>query len=70
LAIKPIDVFYIESASNPSGKIPDFEAMFDAVRTSSPNCIIVIDNTWMSPILFNPFDALVNKPGLYCLLGY
>lgn len=44
----------LESCSNPHGKVPDFEALFSLVRQKFPNAIIMVDNTWLSPIIFKP----------------
>ena len=48
-----ITLFFIESCSNPSGFLFDW-SLVPQLRVLSPNCIISVDNTWLSPVLFNP----------------
>jgi O-succinylhomoserine sulfhydrylase len=48
-------IIVIESCTNPSGHMIDFENLKKIKQTFS-NCLIVVDNTWLSSALFNPFD--------------
>ena len=44
---------FTEGASNPSGKMIDW----DIVNGFIPSyCYLVVDNTWLTPIIFNPFQ--------------
>jgi len=43
---------FTESASNPSGKMIDWERLAGIIP---PYCNLVVDNTWLTPIIFNPF---------------
>lgn len=47
-------IVYVESCTNPNGKIPDFAALRD-LHKQHPNIVIVVDNTWLSPAVFDPF---------------
>ena len=49
------DVLYFESCSNPDGYIFDYD-LLKTMKAKNRNSTIVIDNTWLSPIVFNPFD--------------
>ncbi|KAJ6226537.1 homocysteine/cysteine synthase [Anaeramoeba flamelloides] len=57
-------VLFIESVSNPKGLIFDF-SLIQKYRTLAKKLYVVLDNSWMSGILFNPFlydvDAVVNS---------
>lgn len=48
-------IIVIESCTNPSGHMIDFENLVK-VKQTFPNCTIVVDNTWLSSAFFNPFD--------------
>ena len=45
----------VESCTNPSGHILDFESLKKYVL-QKPNLTVVVDNTWLSNRIFNPFD--------------
>jgi cystathionine beta-lyase/cystathionine gamma-synthase len=47
-----ISCMFFESCSNPSGKLIDW----NIIKLLSPATYVVVDNTWLSPILCNPFD--------------
>lgn len=49
-----IALFFIESASNPSGQVFDFSLISD-LRKYAPNCLFIVDNTWLTGISLNPF---------------
>jgi len=49
-------MLYFETNSNPNGKIPDFGKLIAKVREVNSKILIVVDNTFCSPILFRPFD--------------
>jgi len=49
-AISPT-VIFVESCSNPSGQVPDWECV-----SSMPSVALIVDNTWLSSAIFNPLD--------------
>ena len=49
------NVLFIESATNPSGMIFDFD-IIPTLRNYSGQLIVVVDNTWLTELLFNPFE--------------
>lgn len=48
-------ILFIESCSNPKGEMVDFD-LIKMYKATNKNSVIICDNTWLSPILFNPFD--------------
>lgn len=48
---------FLESCSNPSNKSTDWKIL-DHMKQH--NILVVVDNTWLSPIKFNPFDHNVD----------
>lgn len=50
-----VKILYIESASNPHGRIPDFDLLIARARAVNNDLIVVLDNTWTSPVVFQPF---------------
>lgn len=63
-----IKIFFIESCTNPSGHLFDW-SLVSQLRRYSPGCIICVDNTWLSPVLFNPLahgaDVIVDSMTKY-----
>lgn len=51
-----IKVIFFESCSNPSGKVVNWDHIKSIRDQFSPQCRIIIDNTWLSSALFNPFQ--------------
>ena len=49
------NILYFESCSNPNGYIFDFR-IIPELRKISTNLIIIIDNSWLSSTIFNPFN--------------
>ena len=49
------NILFIESCSNPNGHIFDF-SMIQKLRELSLKLYVICDNTWLSGIVFNPFD--------------
>jgi cystathionine beta-lyase/cystathionine gamma-synthase len=49
------NILFIESCSNPNGDIFDF-TLIKQIRELSLNLYVICDNTWLSSIIFNPFD--------------
>ena len=52
---KQFNVLFVESCSNPNGKIIDWK-IIDKLRLKSEKLIVIVDNTWLTHIVFNPFD--------------
>ncbi|XWV25117.1 hypothetical protein QJ856_gp0659 [Tupanvirus deep ocean] len=52
---KQINILFLESASNPSGDIFDF-AMIPTLRKKSKKLFVIVDNTWLTHVIFNPFE--------------
>jgi len=50
-----INILLLESASNPSGDIFDFE-LIKILRKKSKILYTIIDNTWLTHVIFNPFN--------------
>lgn len=48
------NIFLLESCTNPNGDIFDFEQIKQLRKLSKKLCIIV-DNTWLTHVIFNPF---------------
>lgn len=40
-------LLFFESSSNPNNKVPDFENIISEVKKRNPNCLIVVDNTFL-----------------------
>jgi len=51
-----VKILYLESASNPHGRIPDFTTLIQRVRAVNNDIIVVVDNTWSTPVIFQPFQ--------------
>lgn len=49
-----IRLIHLETCSNPSGNIPDYERLIELKKKH--NCIISLDNTWLSGASFNPIS--------------
>lgn len=67
-----ITIFFTEACTNPSGQFFNFE-LIEKLRGLAPNCVFCIDNTWLSPALFNPFkhgaDVVVESMTKYISAG-
>jgi cystathionine beta-lyase/cystathionine gamma-synthase len=48
------NILYFETCSNPNGYIFDFR-IIQELRKISNNLIIIVDNSWLSNCIFNPF---------------
>lgn len=63
-----ISLFFIESCTNPSGQMFDFE-LIPKLKEYSPGCIFCVDNTWCTGLGFNPFkygvDIIVESTTKY-----
>ncbi len=49
-------VLFLESPGSITMEVPDIPAMVNAVRTVSPEIVIMIDNTWAAGILFKALE--------------
>lgn len=70
-----IDCVFVESCSNPSGLMTDWEIF----KHCGDDTVKIVDNTWLSPISFNPFkyktDIVVESCTKYlsggkCIAGH
>lgn len=52
------NVILIESCTNPTGRIINFES-FHQLRLKFRDLILIVDNTWLTPSILNPFDAKI-----------
>ena len=50
-----LKLLFFESCTNPSGHMLDYNNL-KKLKNIYPNVIIAIDNSWLSPSLFNPYD--------------
>lgn len=48
------NILFIESCSNPSGHIFDFR-IIPELRRMSKELLVIVDNTWLTHVVFNPF---------------
>lgn len=71
------NILFIESCTNPSGFIMDYE-LIPKLRALSGKFYFIVDNTWLSHVIFNPFtigaDAVVLSltkyySGAKCIAG-
>ena len=53
---KNLAMVWIETCTNPLLRIPNLIKLVEIVRHHHPNCIIVADNTFLSPYLMNPLE--------------
>lgn len=50
-----INILFIESCTNPNGYIFDY-SIVDDLRKLSHKLYLIVDNTWLTNVIFNPFD--------------
>lgn len=56
-AIKPhTGMVWIETPTNPTLKVVDIRAVRDAVKSVAPECIVVVDGTFTSPVNQRPLE--------------
>lgn len=68
-----VKMVLIESPTNPLLKIADIRAICSAVKSASPDCLVVVDNTMMSPYLQRPLSLgadIVYDSGTKYLSGH
>jgi cystathionine beta-lyase/cystathionine gamma-synthase len=63
------NIFYIESCSNPSGKIFDFDVI-PKLKALSQQFYTIVDNTWLTEVIFNPFENHSDFVVLSCTKYY
>jgi cystathionine beta-lyase/cystathionine gamma-synthase len=64
-----VNVLIIESCSNPSQYVFDF-SMLEKFRQNSQKLIVIVDNTWLSHVIFNPFTIQDVDVVVYSLSKY
>lgn len=66
-------LLFIESCTNPSGKIFDFNIIPTLKNITNNKLMVVVDNSWLSGCSFNPFiydvDVVVESLTKYCSGG-
>lgn len=63
----------LETPTNPLIKIVDIPTIATLAHTNSPNCLVVVDNTMLSPLLQNPLELgadIVYESGTKYLSGH
>lgn len=50
-----INIVFVESCSNPEGIVFDMSVLAEW-RKLSKQCVVIVDNTWLSSTIFNPLD--------------
>lgn len=63
----------LETPTNPLIKIADIRSIAKAAHDANPECIVVVDNTMMSPLLLSPLDLgadIVYESGTKYLSGH
>lgn len=53
--IDSVCMLFLESCTNPSGQIVNFD-LIKTLKKNNPNLLVVIDNTWLTHVILNPFD--------------
>jgi cystathionine beta-lyase/cystathionine gamma-synthase len=53
------NILFVESCSNPNGFVFDF-SIIPKLRSWSQKLYVIVDNTWLTDIVFNPFDYHVD----------
>lgn len=69
-AIRPdTKVVYFETTANPSMKVTDIAAVADYAHAQNPDCIVIVDNTFATPLLVQPLklgaDVVVHSTTKY-----
>jgi cystathionine beta-lyase/cystathionine gamma-synthase len=66
------NILFVESCTNPNGKMFDFSVLPN-LRKISKSLIVVVDNTWLTSCILNPFnvgaDLVVTSLTKYCSGG-
>lgn len=69
-AVRPeTKLVYFETIANPSMKVIDIEAVASYAHTVAPECLVVVDNTFATPLLVKPLslgaDVVVHSATKY-----
>lgn len=69
-AIRPdTKVVYFETTANPNMKVTDIAAVADYAHAQNPDCIVIVDNTFATPLLVQPLklgaDVVVHSATKY-----
>jgi methionine-gamma-lyase len=54
-ACSRLDVLYLESPANPTLSITDIAFAVAAAKKKNPDCLVMVDNTFMGPVFCSPF---------------
>jgi|GEM_PF-732285 len=54
--IEDLCILYLESANNPSSRMADLPVLSKELKRRYPNVAIVVDNTWLTPIVYKPLN--------------
>lgn len=54
------NILYVESCSNPNGHLFDFSKLA-RLREISKSLLVVVDNTWLTEVILNPFEYDLNN---------
>ncbi|ODV94144.1 hypothetical protein PACTADRAFT_51029 [Pachysolen tannophilus NRRL Y-2460] len=57
---KETKMIFLESPTNPLIKVVDLQKITDYAHEINPDCLVVFDNTMMSPVLLTPLDLGVD----------
>ena len=47
---------YCETITNPTMRVADIEEIAKAAHVKNPKCLVVVDNTFATPLLYHPLD--------------
>lgn len=50
-----LDALFIETPSNPTLAITDIQAAGQIAKDKNPDCLVIVDNTFMGPVFQSPF---------------
>ena len=56
-ALKPnTAMVYCETITNPTMRMADIEEIAKAAHANNPDCVVVVDNTFATPLLYHPLE--------------
>jgi methionine-gamma-lyase len=50
-----LDILYLESPANPTLTITDIAFATELAKSKNPDCLVMVDNTFMGPVFQSPF---------------
>jgi len=56
----PFDMLYLESPTNPTLRLTDIKKATELAKKYNPECLVVVDNTFMGPVFQSPFQLGVD----------